>query len=577
MDAASALLLDGGPLLTLAFVILAGISAGALSQRIGLPGITGQILVGVLVGRAGLDLVSDEALHGLEPLTDLALGLIAATVGAHLNLDRLRNAGRRLSALFFFESLVTPIVVFAAIATFTSASATLALLLGTVAIATAPATIVALVRETRAKGVFVKTLVAAVALNNMACIALFEVARVVGLQWMPGADPALQHNAHWTAVGELGIPMTLGALVALALDQYCRHTRKSERVATGAVVALVFTSGLATALDVSPLLACLVLGVVQTNVAEVRSHLVDSVFAEFEPAILAIFFTLAGMHLSTEHLAVAGWVAVVYFAARIGGKWLAADLAMRVAGATDRVRRNLGLALVPQAGVAVGLVLVIQRDPAYAELSGLFTAVVLTVVTVNEIVGPLLTRFALGRAGEIDRDRVRLIDFLQEEHIVTGFHADSKQDAIEKLVDLMIRSHGLRTLSRDELLKSVLDREAQASTCLGGGLSVPHGILPSGFTMTGVMALSQAGLPFETPDGRPVHCMVLLGTAPEQRDRHLQVLATLARTVGIDPDMQSALFAARSPAHAYELLHGDETEDFNYFLEEDGAAGQAGR
>jgi mannitol/fructose-specific phosphotransferase system IIA component (Ntr-type) len=371
--------------------------------------------------------------------------------------------------------------------------------------------------------------------------------------------------------------MTIGALVALALDQYCRYTRRPERVATGAVIALVFTSGLATALDVSPLLACLVLGVVQTNVAETRSHLVDSVFAEFEPAILAIFFTLAGMHLSTEHLAVAGWMAAVYFAARIAGKWLAADLAMRVARAPERVRRNLGLALVPQAGVAVGLVLVIQRDPAYGELAGLFTAVVLTVVTVNEIVGPLLTRFALGRAGEIDRDRVRLIDFLDEEHIVTGFHAETKQDAIEKLVDLMIRSHGLRTLPRDELLKSVLDREAQASTCLGGGLSVPHGILPSGFAMTGVMALSQKGLPFETPDGRPVHCMVLLGTAPEQRDRHLQVLATLARSVGVDPDMQAALFASRSPAHAYELLHGDETEDFNYFLEEDDTAAAAAR
>ena len=114
----------------------------------------------------------------------------------------------------------------------------------------------------------------------------------------------------------------------------------------------------------------------------------------------------------------------------------------------------------------------------------------------------------------------------------------------------------------------MLEREAQGSTCLGGGLAVPHGMLPEGEAMVGVMALSQTGLDFDTPDGRPVHCMVLLGTAPEERDRHLQVLAALARTVGSDRAFQDQLFQSKSPAHAYELLHGEESEDFNYFMED---------
>ena len=142
-------------------------------------------------------------------------------------------------------------------------------------------------------------------------------------------------------------------------------------------------------------------------------------------------------------------------------------------------------------------------------------------------------------------------------------------------MDLLIDSHGLHAVDRNVLLESVLAREAQASTCLGGGLSVPHGILPAGFPMAGVMALSQRGLAFDTPDGRPVHCMVLLGTSPEERDRHLQVLATLARTVGLGPDFQDQLFNATSPAHASELLHGEEFEDFNYFLESPDANGAA--
>ena len=96
----------------------------------------------------------------------------------------------------------------------------------------------------------------------------------------------------------------------------------------------------------------------------------------------------------------------------------------------------------------------------------------------------------------------------------------------------------------------------------------PHGILPEGEPMVGVMALTQSGLGFETPDGRPVHCMVLLGTASDERDRHLQVLAALARTVGTDRAFGDQLFDSKSPAHAYELLHGEESEDFNYFMEE---------
>lgn len=566
MNAALESLHDAGPLLLLAIVLLAGSVFGALARRARLPGITGQIVGGVLIGSAGLDLFSEESVAGLEPLTEIALGLIAVTVGAHLHIGRLSNAVRRLFFLLLAESTVTPLLVFAACWTLGGADFELALLFGAVSIATAPATIVALVRETRSKGVFVKTLIAAVALNNTACIVVFEATRAA-----IAADFAIAGDAMLAAYGPLAQlvgPVALGVVAALALDRVTRIALGSERLATAAVVALVLTSGLATTLGISPMLACLVLGAVQTNIARSRTHLVDSVFDDFEPAILTVFFTLAGMHLSVEHLEQAGLLAALYFAARFGGKLLAADLALRAAQATDAVRRNLGLALVPQAGVAVGLVLLIQDDPRFADAAGLFAAVVLTVVTINEIVGPVLTRHALHRAGEVGRDRLRLIDFLQEEQILTDFAADSKEAAIDRLVDLLIRTHGLRTVDRAALRDSVLEREAQGSTCLGGGLAVPHGILPEGQPMVGVMALSRRGLDFDTPDGRPVHCMVLLGTAPEERDRHLQVLAALARTVGTEPAFQEQLFDSKSPAHAYELLHGEESEHFNYFMEE---------
>ncbi len=554
-----------GPLLILAFVILVGVAFGEFAQKIRLPSITGQIIAGVLMGKAGFDLFEEQSLEALQPLTHFALGLIAVTVGAHLNIRRLRNAGRRLFFLLITESIIVPLVVFLALWGLAQRSPSESILFATVAIATAPATVVAIVIETRSKGVFVKTLIAAVALNNMACILLFEVARAVSMSWGQGLS-SLSMDSQQLA-RELLIALAIGGSVAIAMDFIGRFAVHTERLATAAVAALALTSGLASTFEVSPLLACLFLGIIQTNITPSRSRLVDSVFADFQPAILTVFFTLAGMHVSLEHAAVAGISALLLFTARIGGKLLAADLAMRLAQSTERVRANLGIALIPQAGVAIGLVIILQNDPAFAEIAETFTAVVLTVVTANEVVGPLMTRLALARAGETNRDRMRLIDFLQEEHIVTDFRTPSKERAIEKLVDLLLQTHPLQGVDRNALLDSVNTREEEASTCLGGGLAVPHGLLPSGQPLVGVMAISREGLDFETPDGLPVHCVVLLGTSPDERDRHLQVLAALARTIGTEASFQDQLFNAKSPAHAYEILHGEESEEFNYFLD----------
>jgi mannitol/fructose-specific phosphotransferase system IIA component (Ntr-type) len=555
------------PLLILATVLLVGMALGWLATRLRLPSVTGQIVAGVAIGRAGFELFEYEAVSALQPVTHLALAWIAATVGAHLNLRRLRNAGTRLGLLFVSEALVTPLIVAAALLAFTRVDPVVAALLSALAISTAPATVLAIVRESRAWGVFVKTLMAGVALNGIACILLFEAARAIGRLTLQ-AGPGLALDVVVDPLLSLVRAVGLGVAIAVASVLITVRVVRPGGLATTGIITLLLAFGLATWLDVSPLLTCLVLGIVQTNLMPAREPMVDRIFGDFEPAILCIFFTLAGMHLTLDHAGEAGVVAAVFFAARILGKLVAGRLAMEAAGVPDRVRKNLGLALIPQAGVAVGLVLLIQDDPAFAAVEQLLTAAVLTSVAASEIVGPVLTRIALGRSGEVGRDRPRLVDFLQEENIVTGLRAGTKEEAIGQLTDLLVRSHRL-SIDRDALLRSVLEREGQVSTCLGGGLAVPHGELPEGLPMVGVMGLSREGLHFETPDDRPVHCMVLLATPRGERERHLEVLAALARTLGSDPNIQQQLYSATTPAHAYEILHGEETEDFNYFLEEE--------
>jgi mannitol/fructose-specific phosphotransferase system IIA component (Ntr-type) len=562
---------DANPLLALAIVLIAGALVGHLAKRARLPGITGYILAGVLLGGHGLNLLGEHAAGNLQPLTDFALGLMAVTVGAHLNLRRLRNARKRLILLLVAESTVTPLLVFGGLIAFTDTAPPIAALFAALAISTAPATIIAIVKEARAKGVFVKTLVAAVALNNMSCIFLFEVARAVARVEL---DPSLEHDLAGLALAptfQLLGALVLGGGIGLAVVLLVREGVTADRRGTVSAIAILLTTGVAGSFGLSPLLSCVFLGFAQTNFVPERDRLADRVFEGIETAILIVFFTLAGMHLSLEHFEAVLLVAGLFVGLRLLGKTTGAWAAMRLAGATDSVRRHLGPALTPQAGVAVGLVILIQQDAAFGEVQELFVAVVLSAVTFAEIVGPVLTRRALEHAGEAGRDRPRLMDFIHEQNILTGLKAETKEEAIAQLVDHLLRTRPrLAGVDRERLLGSVLAREAEASTCLGSGLAIPHGELSETREMAGAMGLSAEGLPFETPDGRPVHCMVLLATPEEERERHLQVLAALARVVGIDRRLQDRLYNAESPAHAYEIIHDERSEDFNYFLEDDG-------
>ena len=569
-------LTSASPLLILAVILITGVAFGNVARALRLPGITGQILAGVLIGSAGLNVFEEDRIAALRPLTTFALGLVAVTVGAHLNFRRLRNAARRLSWLVICEALFVPTIVFLGVILFPQVNLTLGLLFGAVAVATAPATIVAIVKEGRAKGVFVKTLVAAVALNNLLCIFLFELARLASHEFM-GASDLRVGGVLLSAFNQLLQAAMVGALAALFMAAVARFVPQVEKVATAGFITLLVTVGMANYLGYSSLMACLFLGLTQTNVLRERDKVVDTIFSQFEPAILTVFFMLAGMELTLDHASVAGGIAVVFFLCRALGKTVAGRVAMRLAGATDSLRRNLGIALVPQAGVAVGLVVLLKEDPVFrssaqaSTILDLFAAVVVTAVVFNEIAGPILTRWALVRSGEVNKDRERLLDFIHEENIFLDLEASSLEDAIAQLVDLTVQTHHLSETTRESLLASVMEREVESSTALGNGLAVPHGMLPptEAVGTVGVMAVNRAGFPFVGPDNENIRCIVLLASGSEDRERHLQILAALARTVGSDPKMQMELYHAKTPAHVYDLLHHhDEAEDFNYFLDD---------
>ena len=152
---------DANTLLILAVILVAGTISGAIAKRFNLPSVTGQILAGVLMGASVLNLLTEERLHSLDALVKFALGLMAVAVGSHLNFKRLRPAIRRLFWLLLLEATLTPVFVYCGVITFSQTTWYTAILIATISISTAPATVLALVKETASKGSFVATLLQA--------------------------------------------------------------------------------------------------------------------------------------------------------------------------------------------------------------------------------------------------------------------------------------------------------------------------------------------------------------------------------------------------------------------------------
>ncbi len=550
----------------LAVLLAFGAVCGQLAKKVHLPSVTGQILAGVLLGPSVLHVFGHDAVEGLRPVLHFALSLIAVDVGTHLHLRRLRNAFKRLGVLLLLEATLTPMLVTVALVFGARQDWTFGILFGALAISTAPGTVLAIVKESRSKGVYVRTLIAAVALNNIACITLFEMAHTAVNVSMDPSGGITTSSVLLAPVIQLVGAALIGGCLGVGLILGSKHVIHIEQLTTVSIIAIFLTTGVADYFGISNLLACLFLGVTMVNMAPEKEEIGHRVFVNFEPAILAIFFTLAGLELDFGFLAT-GWILVALFVvARFVGKVLSGVLAMRMAKGTDNVRRYLGFGLIPQAGVAVGLLLEIQDNPALAETASLILAVGVTAVAVNEIIGPILVKVGLSRSGNLGKDRARLIDFIHEENIVTEFYAETQEEAIGQLADLMISSHGLQ-IDRDKFVAGVLEREKFMSTCIGRGMGVPSGEIESGEGIVGVMGISRRGLPFGTPDGLPLRCMVLLASPPQLRERHQEVQAVLARSIGSDWSLQLQLYNAKTPAHVYEILHAEEFEDYNYFLD----------
>ena len=562
------------PFLAVAILVLAGYFGGWVAKWIKLPHVTGNILGGVLIGPAGLGWLGGyEQMKAFEPLSTFAMSLVAVSIGGHLSYRRIHNSLRRIVSLSFFEVVLTVGCVMGAMG-LAGMDWPTTFLLGAISASTAPATSIALIREMRAKGPFVKTLISAVALNNIFCITLFVLMRTFvsayfesGIAVERVGEALLLTGYHF--FGALGLGLLLGYVIRLLVSRLHHHEFSII------LLAILLLNGVAELLTLSPLLVNLFFGVYLGNSTEVAERQLTTL-VPLEPILYICFFTLAGVSLHLDAVAAVGVMALVYTGSRMVGKTVGSWLGGIVGRSSLRIRRQMTYALYPQSGIAIGLVILMSNDGSIPEdMKHAVSAIVLAGVTLAEIVGPLCTKAAVKNAKEDEQDRERLVEFLSEEFVKVDLKADDKWDAIRQLSGFLMRTHRVEHLSEEELYASVCLREKEMSTAIGEGIAIPHGHVEKGPAIQGVMGICRDGVDFEAPDGEPVKLILLIATPQDKRDMHLKVLASLSRMMS-NPKIRNRLIAALSPEDAMEVIESEEVRDYNYFLEETGevAAGR---
>ena len=394
----------------IAILLATGLFFAKIVQLFHLPSVTGYLLAGLVLGPSGLELLTIESIgHQLDHFTQIALMMLAFGIGEHIELRRLQAIARDVTYISFIQAIVT--YLFVLVATYVVAQLVyspssqrenfiLAMLLGAIAVATAPAALLLVVRESKARGPFTTTLMAVIAIDDGICIMSFGITLSIGHQLLGNSATSLAMGI-LGAVSEISFSLLIGVATGFLIDLVLDKLQRRGEMLTAGLALLLLCGEITRELHLSPLLAGMMAGFVIINRAK-RDVRLFRTLNNFEPPIYVLFFVLAGVHLDLAALRLAGWIGIAYFTARFAGKYFGSLLGGALSGSTAAVRNYMGLALIPQAGVAIGLVFIIGGDPQLSGWTGIVTPVVFAGVMVSELIGPSLVRFSLQQAGETE-------------------------------------------------------------------------------------------------------------------------------------------------------------------------------
>jgi len=390
-------------IMSAAAMLMSGFLMTRLTRLIRIPDVTAYILAGILIGPCCLNIVPAEFIDGSDFLADIALAFIAFSVGEFFKVDEMRKNGIRVVIITIFEACIASAVIFAVMYHLLHLQLAFSILLAALAAATAPASTIMTIRQTGAHGEFVNTLLQVVALDDAVGLVEYSIAISIAVASLQGGS---------FRMSQIGMPilvntgvLALGCLFGLVLKWMLPERRTTDNRLIIAVAILFAFCGVCAMLDVSPLLGCMSMAMVYINVSG-DSRLFRQL-NYFSPPILLLFFVRSGMTFRLDTLASTSSmignaslisVGVLYFIFRIVGKYAGAWLGCLAVGSGCRTRNCLGLALIPQAGVAIGLAALCARTLG-GDVGNDLQTIILASSVLYELIGPGCGKLALYLSG----------------------------------------------------------------------------------------------------------------------------------------------------------------------------------
>ena len=398
-------------LLSIAIALCAGLLVSRFVKPLKLPAVTGYLIAGVLIGPyclgklgvQGLGFPTNGDVKALSLFNDVALGFIAFAIGNEFRLSQLRHTGKQATVIGIFQALMATLMVDLVLIGLhffvlgNSMSLADAIVLGAIATATAPAATLMVVRQYKANGPVTRMLLPVVAMDDALGLMLYAIMMAIARTLDSGAALSVMTllvKPLIEIVGSLAMGVLIGTVMVFCLRFF--HSRGNKLTMTILIVFLAV--GLSTMLDLSSLLVCMMIGATMINVSNDSPALLEQC-DRFTPPLFLLFFVLSGASLDLSVLPTVGVVGIAYVLSRAIGKSLGATIGAAIEKCDKNIIRYLGMTLIPQAGVAIGMARMCLTDlPAYGPT---INAVVLAGTLIYELSGPVITKIALTKAGEI--------------------------------------------------------------------------------------------------------------------------------------------------------------------------------
>ncbi len=383
---------------------------GKSMKWIKLPSIIGFMIIGVLLGPSLFNIITEEFQEDLGFITDIALGFVALSIGLELSFQSLRKQGPGIITVIFAESLITFASV-TALVYFITKDLPLALIFGSIAPASAPAGTVAIIQEYKAKGPLTSALYSVVGFDDGLGIIIFGFAAAFAKSLL-GQEMGMDSGSFIQLIGiplkEVGLSIIIGGVIAVLFSVLARKLKSGRDIFILLFSFILISSGLCHMLHLSLILTNMIFGLAVVNTQ--KFALVEKIHGELTkimPLLFVMFFTLAGANLHISALPSLGFIGLVYILGRSGGLIGGAKIGAHLGKLPTNIKKYLGLGILSQAGVAIGLALIVKSEfTVFGEHGAYIGATVITTVTATsiffEIIGPILTKIALTKSGEIN-------------------------------------------------------------------------------------------------------------------------------------------------------------------------------